>query len=193
MGAFQAYQWAISYPDFTNRIIAVAGSPQLTGYDIIHMGIIIKAIDDNPGFKHGNYTGNPSIPLALMELTLASTTPARVAESIPREAVTGFLASLTKSPSDWNDFRIQLMACRAQNIARLYNGSLPEAARHIKAKMLLVNNRQDHLVNPLPAISFSKLLPAKLLLLDNAMGHNGIDYQNPTFKQYVKELLDTKP
>ena len=123
---------------------------------------------------------------------LSITTPANIAKTVSVANVNASMRAVALSPNDWNDFRTQLTACMNQDISRPFNGSLSEAAKHIKAKMLIVNNRQDHLVNPAPAIEFAKLISAKLIVFDTELGHTGVDYSDSTFKASVKELLKAK-
>src|SRR5205085_11444882 len=35
MGGMQAFQWAISYPDFMDKAVSLLGSPQLTSWDML--------------------------------------------------------------------------------------------------------------------------------------------------------------
>jgi len=45
MGGMQAFQWAVSYPDFATKIVAIAGSPRVTSYDMLLGETVIQAID----------------------------------------------------------------------------------------------------------------------------------------------------
>jgi homoserine O-acetyltransferase len=82
-----------------------------------------------------------------------------------------------------------MKAIIGHDIARLYNSSLKEAAAHVKAKMLIISSQQDHLVNPGPAIEFSKLLPAKLILLNSPAGHLAPNFGDPEVKNSIIEML----
>jgi homoserine O-acetyltransferase len=66
---------------------------------------------------------------------------------------------------------------------------MQQAAAHVKAKMLIISSKQDHMVNPAPAIAFSKLLPARLVLLDSELGHLVTDFSSPEIKDSIREAL----
>jgi homoserine O-acetyltransferase len=190
MGGFQSYQWAVSYPDFMDRVIPIVGSPQLSSYDIITYTALKMLIEQNADYNHGHYQSNPAIPVASMLFNLNLTSPVHVAGTYPREQAASIISSFEKPAAfDWNNFHAQLLAVLSQDIAKDFNGSLKDAATHIKAKILIVNNMQDHTVNPLPAMTFAKLLPAKVLWVNNELGHQGIDYADPKFNRLVKEIL----
>jgi homoserine O-acetyltransferase len=72
---------------------------------------------------------------------------------------------------DWNNWHRQLEAMIGHDIAKPENGSLAEAAKKIKAKMLIVVASQDHMVNPIPATHLAHLLHANLLNLRSNCGH----------------------
>jgi homoserine O-acetyltransferase len=76
------------------------------------------------------------------------------------------------------------------DISKPYGGNMQEAAKHIKAKMLIISSKQDHLVNPTPAIEFSKLLPAKLLVLDSDKGHVAPDFSDPQMRTAIVVALE---
>jgi homoserine acetyltransferase len=35
MGGMQAFQWAVLYPEFMDKIVSIVGSPQLTSWDML--------------------------------------------------------------------------------------------------------------------------------------------------------------
>jgi homoserine O-acetyltransferase len=191
LGGIQTFQWAVSYPDFMDVLIPVVGSPQPSSYDLLLYNTYVKAIEADSAFNHGHYKVNPAIPVARMILALSGTTPAFVIKTIPRQGVAPFLEQAeTPKAQDWNDLYYQVKAAIGQDIAKTFNGSLKDAAAHIKAKMLIVSSKQDHLVNPTPAIEFSKLLPAKLIVLDSEAGHLAGNLEDAGVKQAIKDLLD---
>src|SRR4029077_20352914 len=59
MGAQQAFQWAVSYPDYMNRIVATAGTAKTYGHGIVRLEGQIAALTTAPVFAGGNYTSEP--------------------------------------------------------------------------------------------------------------------------------------
>ena len=59
MGAQQALQWAVSYPDFMDRIVATSGTAKTYGHGIVRLEGQIAAITTDPAFQGGNYTAEP--------------------------------------------------------------------------------------------------------------------------------------
>lgn len=59
MGAQQAFQWAVSYPDFMDRIVATAGTAKTYGHGEVRLEGQIAAIEADPLFAQGNYTSPP--------------------------------------------------------------------------------------------------------------------------------------
>jgi homoserine acetyltransferase len=83
-----------------------------------------------------------------------------------------------------------LKALIEHDVAKPYDGSLAEAAKHVKAKCTIMVERQDHLCNPAPATEFSKLLNAKLVVLESDLGHVGVaDFDDPQIKQGIQDEL----
>lgn len=191
MGGIQTFQWAVSYPDFTDLLIPVIGSPRPTSYDLMLYNTLRKTIEADTGFDHGRYTKNPNIPQANMLWELFLTTPEEKVKSVSYADFPKWQKNV-EAPGgvDWNDHYYQLRAIIGHDISAAFNGSMQEAAAHIKAKMLIINSEQDHMVNPLPSIEFSKLLPARLVLLKSNRGHLAFDFGNPEMKDSIIELLN---
>lgn len=59
MGAQQAFQWAVSYPDFMDRIVATSGTAKTYGHGIVRLESQIDAIEADPAFKAGDYVEQP--------------------------------------------------------------------------------------------------------------------------------------
>jgi homoserine O-acetyltransferase len=59
MGAQQAFQWAVSYPDFADRIVATSGTAKTYGHGIVRLEGQIAAITADPTFNGGDYTTQP--------------------------------------------------------------------------------------------------------------------------------------
>jgi homoserine O-acetyltransferase len=59
MGAQQAFQWAVSYPDYMDRIVATSGTAKTYGHGIARNEGQIAAITADESFKGGDYTEEP--------------------------------------------------------------------------------------------------------------------------------------
>jgi len=60
MGAQQAFQWAVSYPDYMDRIVATSGTAKTYGHGIVRLESEIFALATDPVFKGGDYTEQPT-------------------------------------------------------------------------------------------------------------------------------------
>jgi homoserine O-acetyltransferase len=59
MGAEQAFQWAVSYPSFADRIVATSGTARAWPHGIVRLEGQIAALTADPQFKNGDYTAPP--------------------------------------------------------------------------------------------------------------------------------------
>ena len=60
MGAQQAFQWAVSYPTFADRIVATAGTAKTYGHGVVRLEGQIAALTADAAFKDGDYTSQPT-------------------------------------------------------------------------------------------------------------------------------------
>ncbi len=60
MGAQQAFQWAVSYPNFADRIVATSGTAKTYGHGMVRLDGQITAITADGTFNNGDYTAPPS-------------------------------------------------------------------------------------------------------------------------------------
>lgn len=173
MGGMQTFQWAVAYPALMDIAIPIVGSPRLTSYDLMLWHTEIETIREDSGWNNGNYTTQPKLKaladLHNLELTspafrVRTTTPVQFPEFIreTEAAGTGF---------DANDWIRQAQAMMAQDVTAPFGGSMARAVQTVKAKMLIIPSKNDHMVNPSPALEFARLRHARVLLLTSDCGH----------------------
>lgn len=68
MGAQQAFQWAVSYPTYMDRIVATSGTAKTYGHGIVRNEGQIAAIMADENFKNGDYTAEPERGLEAFNL-----------------------------------------------------------------------------------------------------------------------------
>jgi len=59
MGAQQAFQWTVSYPDFMDRIVATSGTAKTYPHGFVRLEGQIAALTADDAFKGGDYTTPP--------------------------------------------------------------------------------------------------------------------------------------
>src|SRR5580765_5677674 len=60
MGAQQAFQWAVSYPTFADKIVATAGTAKTYPHGIVRLEGQIAALTADAAFQNGDYTAPPT-------------------------------------------------------------------------------------------------------------------------------------
>jgi homoserine O-acetyltransferase/O-succinyltransferase len=62
LGAMQALQWTIGYPDRIRNSVVVAAAPKLSAQNIAFNEVARQAIATNPDFRGGDYYGHGVVP-----------------------------------------------------------------------------------------------------------------------------------
>lgn len=174
MGGLQALQWAVSYPDFMDKVVAIEASPKLSTYDLLWMHTYMEAVKNDTAYHSGNYSVNPATPLAVLITQLLLTTPSSLNNSVPVDSFPKWLAMFEKTNAftiDCNNFLWQTKAVMTHDITVNVGGSLENTAKKIKAKMLIIANKQDHLINQTLSIKFAGMAKAELVAMDDDAGH----------------------
>lgn len=191
MGAHQAFEWMADYPSFMSIAIPILGSPRPNSRDLLLHFAYEDAIRSDPAWQHGRYAKAPPAAAAEILIQMNLTTPANYARTHPLEQFAaiynGYLATGIL-PFDANDLLAQVNAIIHLDVA--HGGSLADAAKHVKARVLVVSAAQDHIVNPQPALDFAALIGAKTLVLQGDCGHNANNCEANTLNPAVRAFLD---
>ena len=173
MGGMQTFQWLVSYPNFMDKAVPIVGSPRLAPYDLMLWSAQLEALLHNRNGQAQDF--------AFGELLL--TTPTDYYRRKTREQV---FADLEKARNDArtfdaNDKIRQMQAMMSLDVTR--------DVRAVKAKVLVVVSKYDHVVTPGPATEFAKLLGAKLIELDSDCGHLATVCESRRLNEAVTDFL----
>jgi homoserine O-acetyltransferase len=156
VGGINAYQFAVSHPDFAASIVAIAASPHTNPRTQLVLRHVKDVIALDPGWYGGMYEVNPTtgLEIALMELTPWWYSADWYATNITtREKARDLEAYYHRlwtviAPQDARGIYYQLDGWAEFNIGDTpgFNGDTKAALGVIKAKTLLIAEKEDQLI-----------------------------------------------
>jgi homoserine O-acetyltransferase len=156
MGAQQAFQWAVSYPDFADRIVATSGTAKTYGHGVVRLEGQIAALTADPTFNNGDFTSPPKKGLEAFgmvwagwlysqewwrrELWKASAPPGTTLEQYLQRFRTNFIPG-----ADANDLILQARTWEKHDVGQTpgFNGDVEKALRSIKVPFLYMPSETD--------------------------------------------------
>jgi homoserine O-acetyltransferase len=193
MGGQQTFEWMVDYPDFIDLAIPIVGSPRPNSRDLLLYRTDAAAVKADPAWHDGQYTQPPSASLADMIWQLNLTTPVNYARTHTMQKFEhdeSEVAAKGILPFDANDWLAQLDAIIHLDVA--HGGSLEDAAKRVKARVLVVSAAQDQMVNPQPALDFAHLIGAKTIVLQGDCGHIATGCEAEILNPQVRAFLDSQ-
>src|SRR5262252_5011842 len=154
MGAEQAFQWAVSYPDFMDAIVATSGTAKCYPHGYVRLEGQIAALTTDPAWKNGDYDAPPAKGLEAFgvvwagwlysqewwrqELWRATARPGTTFEQTWQQFRTAFRA-------DANDYILQARTWQRHDVGTTpgFNGDTERALRSIKARVLYMPSETD--------------------------------------------------
>jgi homoserine O-acetyltransferase len=153
MGAQQAFQWAVSYPDFMDRAVATSGTAKTYGHGIVRLEGQIAALTLDPDFKGGDYTSPPKNGLAAFGMVWAAWLysqewwrrelwKASAPDSTFEQQMNSFR---TRFSADANDYILQARTWEKHNVGTTpgFGGDVEKALRSIKVPFLYMPSETD--------------------------------------------------
>jgi homoserine acetyltransferase len=189
MGGEQTFEWAVTYPEFFDMAVPIAGTPQPTSYDLLSHTITEDAMLADPDYKGGKYgEKQPELKLANELLTMELTTPQFRVEHTERKDFPALLDEARKPErQDANDRMWQLKAVLALDVLR--GKPMDEVAKATRAKWLVIVSAHDHLVYPGPALAWAKAAGAETYISDTPCGHVLMECDAEQVSQRVERFL----
>ncbi len=156
MGAEQAFQWAVSYPDFSDRIVATSGTAKCWPHGVVRLEAQIAAIQLDPGFQGGEYTAEPKQGIELFGLVWSGWLFSQEwwrqelwhQISPPGTTLAAFVSNLSKNfipGADANDLILQARTWEQHDVGmtRGFDGSVEKALGSIKVPFLYMPSESD--------------------------------------------------
>lgn len=188
MGAFQTFQWVVSYPDFMDKAIVLAGTPAVSTYDLLFYNSAIDILET--GIKN-KINIKDAYSEAISVFTMNFMTPDYLHATYKAEDFNKFKKEMIDSyiGIDYFDWLIQLKALCTQNIYLKNNNDIAKTCDGIKAKMIIINNNNDLIVNPITSKEFSKQKGAQLIELTSNCGHLSSMCEMQKISDAIKRFL----
>jgi homoserine O-acetyltransferase len=203
MGAQQAFQWAVSYPDYMDRIVATSGTAKTYGHGIVRLESEITALTTDEAFKGGDYTAEPEKGIQAFSIVWtawlfsqewwrqelwrteepAGTTFAQVVEHYKTQFIPG---------ADANDLILQMHTWEKNNVGSTpgFGGDEQKALRSIKAQVLYMPSETD-LYFPLTDARYeTQFIPhCTLLPIPSLWGHPAGAGASPADERFLNQHI----
>lgn len=156
MGAQQAFQWAVSYPTFADRVVATCGTAKTWPHGVVRLEGQIAALTADAAFQNGDYKTEPQKGLEAFamvwtgwlfsqqwwrdELWRQISPPGATFESVVHEFRTNFIPG-----ADANDLILQMRTWEKHDISTTpgFNGDIKKALQSIKVPFLYMPSETD--------------------------------------------------
>ena len=201
MGAEQAFQWAVSHPDFMDDIVATAGTAKCYGHGFLRLEGQIAALTTDPAWHDGEYTTPPVKGLEAFGLVWAgwlysqewwrkelwrTNTPAGTTFE------QAWQAFRKRFSADANDYILQARTWQRHDVGTTpgFNGDTERALRSIKARVLYMPSETD-LYFPVGDARYERaFIPhVTFMPIPSLWGHTAGAASNPADLKFLNENI----
>ncbi len=201
MGAQQAFQWAVSYPRFMDRIVATAGTAKTYGHGIVRLEGQIAALTADSAFHGGEYTAPPKQGLQAFGLVWAGWLYSQEwwrrelwrSSSAPGTTFEQYMQGFrTRFSADANNYILQARTWQQHDVGTTpgYGGDVEKALRSISARVLYMPSETD-LYFPLGDAKYeAAFIPnVTLLPIPSLWGHPAGAGASPADKAFLNAAI----
>jgi homoserine O-acetyltransferase len=217
LGAMQALQWTLSYPDRIRHALVVAAAPKLSAQNIAFNEVARQAIMTDPDFHGGNFYAHGVVPrrglrLARMIGHITYLSDDAMAEKFGRALRNGelkynfdvefeiesYLRHQGDKFSDYFDANTYLRITKALDYfdpAYEYGGDLTKALARAKAAFLVVSFTSDWRFSPTRSREIVKALvdnrrELSYAEIDAPHGHDAFLMDDPRYHDLIRAYLE---
>ncbi len=203
MGAQQAFQWAVSYPTFEDRVVATSGTAKTYGHGIVRLEGQIAALTADCAFAGGDYKAPPTKGLEAFamvwtgwlfsqewwrrELWRTDNKPGTTFEQVVENFRTHFIPG-----ADANDLILQMRTWESNDVGATpgFHGDVESALRSIKVPLLYMPSATD-LYFPLEDARYeAQFIPTvSLVPIPSLWGHTAGAGSNPADEKFLNETI----
>lgn len=194
MGCMHSWVWGETYPDVMDALMPLACLPvQIAGRNRLWRKMVIDGIRQDPDWKNGDYTTEPSAALEIAAdfLLIAGSAPIPMQKALPtRDAADKYLDDSMKRITATLDANDMLYAV---NASRNYDPS--PKLETIQAPVMFVNSADDFINPPELGIAereIKRVKKGRFVLIpasEHTHGH-GTHTWAAIWQEYLKELLE---
>lgn len=182
MGGMQSFQWAVSYPDFMDKVVPIIGTPKQSSYDKLFWNAQLNILERN-----GYSVDAMKSVAALHAMNLF--TPEYHQKNLKPEDYQGFISKQEADAQNQNPYNWASQLRAMINHDVFVGKPMEEVTKQVKAKMLVVIATQDHMVNPASAIAFAKALGAPYVELTGECGHMATTCESEKMTEAIRNFL----
>jgi homoserine O-acetyltransferase len=183
MGAQQAFQWAVSYPDYMSNVVAWCGTAKEYPHGVVRLEGFKSAVMADAAFDNGNYTETPEVGLKAGARHWAGWGMSQewyrqeLYKQMGHETLEGFLQDFWEAAFlgfDANDLLSQMTMWQNNNVGDTlgYGGDHESALRSIRARVLYLACETD-MYFPLEALQYeAEFIPdVTFIVIPSLWGH----------------------
>jgi homoserine O-acetyltransferase len=201
MGAQQAFQWAVSYPEFADRIVATSGTAKTYPHGIVRLEGQIAALTADPTFNGGDYSSPPVKGLEAFGMVWAGWLYSQEwwrrelwkAGAAPGTTFEQYSASFKKRfAADANDYILQARTWERHNVGTTpgFNGDVEKALKSIKVPFLYMPSETDLYFPVGDARYEAPFIPKGTLMpIPSLWGHTAGAASNPADAKFLNENI----
>src|SRR5437773_3348072 len=203
MGAQQAFQWAVSYPNFADRIAATAGNAKCYPHGVVRLEGQIAALTTDAAFENGDYKEQPKRGLEAFavvwtgwlfsqewwrrELWREGAKPGTTFEQVLHEFRTNFIPG-----ADANNLILQMRTWQKHDVGATpgFGGDVERALKSIKVPFLYMPSETD-LYFPIGDARYEAgFIPGvSLMPIPSLWGHTAGAASNPTDARFLNDTI----
>jgi homoserine O-acetyltransferase len=203
MGAQQAFQWAVSYPNFADLVVATAGTAKNYPHGVVRLEGQIAALTADDAFQNGDYKAQPTKGVEAFatvwtgwlfsqewwrrELWREGAKPGTTFESTLHEFRTNFIPG-----ADANDLILQMRTWEFHDVGTTpgFGGDAERALRSIKVPLLYMPSETDLYFPVGDARYEASFIPqCTLTPIPSLWGHTAGAASNPTDGKFLNETI----
>jgi homoserine O-acetyltransferase/O-succinyltransferase len=203
MGAEQAFQWAVSYPRFADRIVATSGTAKCYPHGVVRLEGQIAALTTDPMFADGDYTEQPKKGLEAFgvvwagwlfsqewwrrELWREEAKRGSTFEQVLNSFRTNFIPG-----ADANDLILQMRTWEKHDVGATpgFGGDVESALKSIKIPILYMPSETD-LYFPVGDARYEAtfISGVSLVPIPSLWGHTAGRASNPVDAKFLNETI----